>query len=121
MKERKKFSGLNITRSIQDRIFLGVIGLIFMIPSGYMFYEHFKNQPTLPPNTSLGTRLLITFIFEIVLTVFVLAFCCFIWGIAAPRWIEKSFEKAISKFILMLAIISFLLFGIIIYIFSVNL
>jgi len=121
MKERKKFSGLNITRSIQDRIFLGAMGLLFMLPTGYTLYKHYANNATLPPDTSLGTRLLMTFLIDLIFTVFVLSLCCFIWGVTAPQWVEKFFERAISKFILMLAIISFLLLGIMIYIFSVGL
>ena len=49
-----------------------------------------------------------------------LALCSFIWGIAAPRWIERFFEKIIGKFILMLALISLLLLGVLIYVFSIG-
>jgi hypothetical protein len=118
MQERPKFCGLNITRSIQDRVFLGVMGLLFMLPTGYVLYQH-HTMPW-PQDMSLGSRLLVTFIDEVVLTVFLLAACCFIWGVAAPRWIERFFEKTISKFVLALALISFLLLGVMIYVFSVG-
>jgi hypothetical protein len=118
MQEPRKFFGLNITRSIQDRIFLGVMGLLFMLPTGYVLYQHHKSA--WPRDMSIGVRLLLIFIDEVVLTVFLLALCSFIWGIAAPRWIERFFEKTIGKFILMLALISLLLLGVVIYIFSVG-
>jgi len=118
MQERRKFCGLNITRSVQDRLFLGVMGLLFMLPTGYVLYHH--HSMTWPPEMTLGVRLLVIFIDEIVLVVFLLALCSFIWGVAAPRWIERFFEKIISKFVLMLALISLLLFGVMIYVFSVS-
>ena len=118
MQNRRKFCGLNITRSIQDRIFLGVMGLLFMLPTGYVLYKH--HTLTRPQDMSLGTRLLFIFMDEVVLTIFLLASCCFIWGVAAPRWIERFFDKAISKFILMLALISILLLGVAIYIFIIG-
>jgi uncharacterized membrane protein len=100
-------------------MFLGVMGLLFMVLTGYVLYE--RHTVTLPQYMSLGTRLLAIFIDEVVLTVFLLAFCCFVWGVAAPHWIERFFEKTISKFILALALISFLLLGVMIYILSVGL
>src|SRR5579862_4442649 len=106
MQERPKFCGLNITRSIQDRVFLGLMGLVFMLPTGYLLYHHYS-MPW-PKDMSIGTRLFFIFIDEVVFVVFVLALCSFIWGIAAPRWIERFFEKTIGKFILMLALISLL-------------
>jgi hypothetical protein len=118
MQEPRKFCGLNITRSIQDRVFLGLMGLVFMLPTGYVLYHH-HSMPW-PKDMSIGARLLVIFIDEVVLVVFLLALCSFIWGIAAPRWIERFFEKTIGKFILMLALISLLLLGVMIYVFSVG-
>jgi len=69
---------------------------------------------------SLGARLFLIFVDEVVLSVFLLALCSFIWGLAAPRWIERLFEKTISKFVLMLALISMLLLGVLIYVCSVG-
>ena len=118
MQEPRKFCGLNITRSIQDRVFLGLMGLVFMLPTGFVLYHH-HSMPW-PKDMSIGARLLVIFIDEVVLVVFLLALCSFIWGIAAPRWIERFFEKTIGKFILMLALISLLLLGVMIYVFSVG-
>src|SRR5207248_11389787 len=114
MQARPKFCGLNITRSIQDRVFLGVMGLLFMLPTSHVLYHH-HSMPW-PQDMGIGSRLLAIFINDVVLTIFLLAFCCFLWGAAAPRWIEKFFEKSISKFIMALALISLLLLGAIIYV-----
>jgi hypothetical protein len=118
MQEPRKFCGLNITRSIQDRVFLGLMGLVFMLPTGYVLYHH--HAAVWPRDMNIGVRLLLIIIDEVVLTIFLLALCSFIWGIAAPRWIERFFEKTIGKFILMLALISLLLLGVMIYVFSVG-
>src|SRR5438105_1747169 len=118
MQENRKFCGLNLTRSIQDRVFLGLMGLVFMFLTGYVLYYH--HASVWPRDMGVGVRLLLVFLDEVVLTVFLLALCSFIWGIAAPRWIERFFEKTIAKFILMLALISFLLLGVMIYVFSVG-
>ena len=68
----------------------------------------------------LGEFLLAVFIDEVVLTIFLLAACCFIWGVAAPRCIERYFTKTISKFLMALALVSLILLGIMIYVFSVG-
>ena len=116
MQEPRRFCGLNITRGIQDRVFLGLMGLVFMLPTGYLLYLH--HAEVWPRSMTLSARLLLIFFDEVILTVFLLALCSFIWGVAAPRWIERFFEKTIGKFILMLALISLLLLGIMIYVFS---
>lgn len=118
MQEPQKFCGLNITRSIQDRIFLGLMGLVFMLPTGYLLYMH--HTEVWHRDMSTGAWLPLVFFDEVILTVFLLALCSFIWGVAAPRWIERFFEQTIGKFILMLTLISVLLLGIAIYIFSVG-
>lgn len=118
MQENRKFCGLNITRSIQDRVFLGLMGLLFMLPTGYVLYHH--HTTAWPRDMSVGTRLFLIFADEVVLTVFLLAVCSFIWGVAAPRWIERLFEKAISKLVLMLALVSLFLLGVLVYVFSVG-
>ena len=118
MQDPKRFCGLKITRSIQDRVFLGLLGLVFMMPTGYVLYHH--HAEVWPRDMSVGVRFLLIVIDEVVLTIFLLAFCSFVWGIAAPRWIERFFEKTIRKFILILALISLLLLGVVIYVFSVG-
>ena len=109
---------MNITRSTQDRVFLGLMGLVFMLPTGYLLYHH--HTSVWPREMGIGGRLLLIFADEVVLTVFLLALCSFIWGIAAPRWVERFFEKTIGKFILMLALISLILLGLVLYVFSVG-
>jgi hypothetical protein len=118
MPQPRKFCGLNITRSIQDRVFLGLMGLLFMGSTGYVLYVHHSTPR--PDDLGIGSWLLIILIEEVVITIFLLASCCFIWGVAAPRWIERLFEQAIYKFVLLLAVISLLLLGVMIYVFSVG-
>jgi hypothetical protein len=115
---KRKFHGLNITRSIQDRVFLGAMGLLFICLTGYVLLQHYSKP--WPKDMSMGACALVIIFDEVVLTVFLLAICAFIWGIAAPDWIERFFEKAIGKLILVLAVISLLLVGVMIYVFSVG-
>lgn len=118
MKERPKFCGLNITRSIQDRVFLGLMGLVFMWLTGYLLYIHHTEAWHRAKTTD--ARLFLFILDEVILSVFLLSLSAFIWGIAAPRWIERFFEKSIRKFILMLVLISFILLAVMIYVFSVG-
>ena len=89
-----------------------------MIPTAYVLYAH--HITTSSEDRSLVWRLLAIFIDEIALTIFLLAACCFIWGVAAPRWIERFFEKTISKFLIVLGLILLVLLGLVIYVFSVG-
>ena len=84
--ELRKIGGLDITRSIQDRIFLGVMGFIFMVPTGFVLYTYCTSPS--PPDASQTFKAVRFFLFEGLFTVFLLALSCFIWGIAAPHWIE---------------------------------
>src|SRR5262245_59628947 len=102
-----KLGGLNITRSIKDRVFLGLLGFIFMLPTGYVLYHHFSKNT--PAGSSIGSQLLEIFLTEIVLAVFLLSLFSFIWGVAAPRWLERHFHNAIFKFVLMLVLMSLVL------------
>ena len=73
MQEYRKFCGLNITRTVQDRVFLGLMGLVFMLPTGYVLYHH--HTSVWPRDMSIDVRLLVIFIDEVVLTVFLLELC----------------------------------------------
>ena len=117
--EKRKIGGLDITRSIQDRIFLGVMGFIFMVPTGFVLYKYYTIHS--PPDASLTFKGIRFFISEIVLTVFLLALSCFIWGVAAPNWIELFFHKAIRRFVWMLAFMAFLLLVLAAYILYLDL
>jgi hypothetical protein len=112
--EKHKIGGLDITRSIQDRIFLGVMGFIFMLPTGFVLYGYYTIHSA--PDASLTFKAIRFLLSEIVLTVFLLALSCFIWGVAAPRWIEQFFHKAIRRFVCMLAFIALLLLVLVGYI-----
>jgi hypothetical protein len=114
MQKPRRFCGLNITRSIKDRIFLGFMGFAFMVPTGYVLYYH--HTIVWHRKMGVGERLLLISVDEIFLTSFLLAACCFTWGIAAPKWLEHYFEKTIRKFFLILALLALLLLGVTIYI-----
>jgi hypothetical protein len=94
------------------------MGLILMLGTGSLLYHH--HSLARPQDMSFGAWLLVIVMHEVVLTIFLLASCCVIWAVAAPHWIERFFEKIISKVIIALAPISFLLLGVMIYVFSVG-
>jgi hypothetical protein len=108
-------SGVNITRSFLDRLFLGVMGLLFMLPTGWFLWDYYTNK--VRPGTPLTDRLLGGVAAEVILAVFLLSLCSFIWGVAAPRWLEKLFRKAIRNFLLMLALVSLVLLACMTYMF----
>ena len=78
MPERPKFCGLDVTRSVRDRIFLGVMGLLFMLLTGFMLYTIHTTVSW--REMSNGEFLLAVFVDEIVLTIFLPATCYFIWA-----------------------------------------
>lgn len=88
------------------------MGFVFMVPSAYALYAMCMSRS----GTSLEGKLLGFVMFEIVVTVFLLSLCAFIWGLSAPRWLEKLFHKAIRRLILTLAAISLILVGCALYI-----
>jgi len=86
-----------------------------MVPTGFVLYAYCTSHS--PPDASLTFKVVRFFLFEVVLTVFLLALSCFIWGTAVPHWIEQFFHKVIRRFIWMLAFIAFLLLMLMGYIF----
>jgi hypothetical protein len=111
----RKFAGLNITRSVQDRIFLGLMGLIFMPLTGYVLYVRYTEGT--PADAGLVEKMVRIVIDEVVLIIFLLAVCAYIWGVTAPRWVERFFTTLLAKFLLVLGLISLLLFGVMICVF----
>ena len=116
--KQQTISDLGITRSLQDRIFLGIMGLIFLVPTGFVLYKYYTT-PT-APDVSSAFRALRFFLSEIGLLVFLLALCCFTWGVAAPRWIEQLFFKTIRKLVWILAFVAFILLVLVGYILYLN-
>jgi hypothetical protein len=90
-----------------------------MLPTGFVLYKYYTINS--PPDASATFKVIRFFLAEIVLTVFLLALSCFIWGVAAPEWIEQFFHKAIRRFIWMLAFIAFLLLVLAAYILYLDL
>ena len=116
----QKIGGLNITRSIRDRIFLGVIGFVFMVLTGFMLYANHTTDT--PPGASTTLKAALFLDSEIAWTVFLLAFSCFIWGIYSSTAVDRAvFDKAIRKFVWMLAFVAFLLLVTVGYIFYLDL
>jgi hypothetical protein len=66
-------------------------------------------------DTSATFKVFLSLLSGIVLTVFLLALI--IWGVAAPRWLERFFHKPMWRFIWMLAFIAYLLLLLVGYIF----
>jgi hypothetical protein len=116
--KQQTIGDLGITRSLQDRIFLGVMGLIFMVPTGFVLYKYYTNHS--PSDASTTFKALYFFLSEIGLLFFLLALCSFIWGIAAPRWIEQMFFKTIRRLVWILAFVAFVLLVLVGYILYLN-
>ena len=111
--ELKRFG---ITRSLQDRLFLGAFGLLFGLPTGYGLFLRFT-APRIDEGTAILSRATTWFIIELVTVVFLLSACAVIWAVAAPRWLEEGFMRYIRRFVGLLAISALAVFAVMIYAF----
>jgi hypothetical protein len=100
-----RFSGLHITRSVPDRALLALLGTIglglFGVPLYVCLAYHAPNDWVIQAG-----RL---FVEEVLLTMLLLSIACLIWGIAAPRWLERNFKRLLQRMVLLFVAMFFLL------------
>jgi hypothetical protein len=118
--EDSRLRQFGLTRSFQDRLFVFLAGilqeafaLIFLAP----FF--FKRPAT---NTTTGGLLGIAIAvwFEFLLALLLLGACCIIWGIAAPKCLERLFSKALGHLWVVLMVIGLFLLAAFWYFFELR-
>ena len=102
-----------ITRSIKDRIFLGILGLLFGVPTGYAFILRFGSVRKEEPD--IWERVISWFVLEVAAVVFVLSVCAVLWAVGTPRWLEDRFFRSIARFVQLLFLASLLVLAMFIY------
>ena len=113
MLERLAMSQL--TRSIQDRVFIGFLSLIFAPACGY-FLIFWRGRPW-TEETDWVIRLLSLIRIEGISAVFSVALFGIIWAIWTPDWIERRLRKAFGHFLLLVFVVSLLVTALCFYIF----
>ena len=85
-------SRLILSRNKGDRALLFLFTPFIMLLTGFAaLFAHYWEPP------EIGQRIIKFVAFEIAFTFFCLATLCFIWAIAAPRWLEQLMQKAYHK------------------------
>ena len=107
--EDSRLRRFGLTRSVQDRIFVFLVGIlqvtfaiVFLAPFAYK-----ESATDTAKDASLEIALAIWF--EFLIALLLLGACCVIWGVAAPKWLEKLFSKALGHFWIVIGVICLLL------------
>ena len=113
---RKAMAGL--TRSIADRIFIGLLCLIFAPISGFLIFirwvaEHFPEQPAGQGDWVLS--LLLNVFFEGAVVVFAGSVLGIIWAIWTPEWIERLLHRVKLHFVIVLFVFGAVTLGMMIF------
>jgi hypothetical protein len=91
-----RFSRLHITRSIPDRVLLGLLGTLGIVLFGTPLY--FCITYNIPNDWVI--RLGRLFVEEVLITMLVLSLSCLIWCAAAPRWLERGFKRQLRRMVM---------------------
>jgi hypothetical protein len=95
-----------LTRSIQDRLFIGSLGLLFAPFCGYALFFGYGRPWT--EETDWVYRLLALIRVEGLSVVFSGSVLGIIWAIWTPDWIERRFKKTVFRFLLLIFIVGLL-------------
>ena len=95
-----------LTRSLQDRLFIGLLSLLFGPACGYLLIFH-RGRPW-SEETDWAFRLMSLLRIEGLSVVFSVAAFGIVWAIWAPDWIERRLRKAFGHFILLVFLVSVL-------------
>jgi hypothetical protein len=96
-----------LTRSLQDRVFVGALGLVFAPVCGYLlFFVHVRPWTE---EIDWTYRILSLLHVEGLSIVFSVASLAVVWAIWTPDWIEQRLRKAFGHFLIFLFVVSLLI------------
>jgi hypothetical protein len=102
-----------LTRSIQDRLFVGILSAIFAPACGYTLLAVRSHPWAQEKDWFLRTFALLAV--EGVSAVFFVAVFGLIWAIWTPDWIERRLKKAFLRFLLVVFAVGMFVTGICFY------
>jgi hypothetical protein len=95
-----------LTRSIQDRLFIGILSLIFAPACAYLLI-FWRGRPWMD-ETDWVIRLLALIRVEGISAVFSVALFGIVWAVWTPDWIERRLKRAFWHFFLLVFAVSVL-------------
>jgi len=103
--EDSRLRRFGLTRSFQDRLFVFLVGILQEAFAVVFLAPFFYKRPATNAATDASLEIVIAIWFEFLLALLVLGACCIIWGIAAPKWLERLFSKALGHLWVVLLVI----------------
>src|SRR5438477_5657652 len=101
----------SLTRSITDRVFVGLLSLIFAPICAFFLYVRFTlGEPFQHEDWVL--RLLVLIVFEGIGAVFLISVLGLIWALWTPNWIERLLRQAFRHFVFVLFTFGIVISGI---------
>ncbi len=98
-----------LTRSVQDRVFVGILSAIFAPACAYLLI--FWHGRLWTDETDWLIRILALIRIEGISTVFSVALFGIVWAVWTPDWIERRLRKAFSHFVVLVFGVSLLVTG----------
>jgi hypothetical protein len=100
----------SLSRSLVDRIFVGLMGLIFAPLSGFILYVRYSRGD---PAEGLDwfMQLLIILALQFFAFVFIGSVLSIVWALFTPDWIEQRLHREFRRFGRLVLVIAFLLTG----------
>jgi hypothetical protein len=106
-----------LTRSFQDRLFVFLVGILQEAFAVFFLAPFFFKRRATNTTTDVSFEMAIAVWFEFLLALLVLGACCVIWGITAPKWLERLFSKALGHLWVVLMVFGLFLLAALGYVF----
>jgi thiamine transporter ThiT len=103
--EDPRLRRFGLTRSLQDRLFVLFVGVLQMAFAYVCLSPLFGNRGATNTETETSLAIVRAVWVELLLAFLVLGASCVIWGIAAPKWLERLFSKALGHLWVVLMVI----------------
>src|SRR5436190_143354 len=87
----------SLTRSITDRVFVGLLGAVFAPLSGFFLYVRYTRGN---PADGLGgmAQLLVFLVLQFCGLVFLGSLFAMLWALFTPEWIEQRLRRDFRRF-----------------------
>ena len=90
-----------LTRSITDRLFVGLLSAAFAPLSGFILYARLT-RPSPSTGQDWVVHLFFFCVFECITVIFIGSVLGIVWAIWTPDWIERRLRHSVRHFIVLL-------------------